>query len=644
MPTFIVIEEGDTKTLTIDQKEVTVGRTSSTEIPVRDIRVSRKHVMFVTADGQTIARDLGSQNGTFVNGSLVESKPLRPGDMIDVGSVRIYFEQMPREEKDGDSTWAGVDPDRLYQAPLPSEADRLERLQRIAGALNSEMDLDRILNIIMDHVVEMVQAERGFLVLLEDGEMEVAVARNFQKEDVMNPEVGFSRSIAEQVAKGGEPILTVDATSDGRFQQFASIHEIAPRSVMCLPFKEKTGITVGVVYIDNRIARGVFGTEHLRILQSFADLAAGAILRARLTREREHLLARLNSALSDMKNKYEEQGGVLKEMKNALKLRQDELETKYSYKQIIGDSKPMRRVFALLDKVVESEEPVLIEGENGTGKELIARAIHYNGSRQKGPFVAENVAAIPETLIESELFGHVRGAFTGAERDKPGLFEVANGGTLFLDEVGDMSPDLQKKLLRVLQEREVRRVGGKKMIKIDVRIVSATNRNLRRMVDEHEFREDLFYRLKILGILLPPLRERGGDVPILVGHFLKAFAPSGHKPKQMTPRALAALEVYNWPGNIRELENEIKRLIAVAGDVIHDEDLSEHVRRGPTGLIGPDSAPDEVRNLEQLVEQVEVEEIRKALMITDGNKTKAADALGISRFTLQRKMEKYHLT
>jgi len=206
-----------------------------------------------------------------------------------------------------------------------------------------------------------------------------------------------------------------------------------------------------------------------------------------------------------------------------------------------------------------------------------------------------------------------------------------------------MSPDLQKKLLRVLQEREVRRVGGKKMIKVDVRIISATNRHLRKMVDEKEFREDLFYRLKVLGILLPPLRDRQGDIPTLVAHFLKAFAPSGQKPKQITPRSLAALEGYNWPGNIRELENEIKRLIAVAGDVIHDEDLSDHVRRGPTGMVGPDSSPDEVRNLEQLVEHVEVEEIRKALTLTDGNKTRAADALGISRFTLQRKMEKYHL-
>ncbi|MEM8884983.1 MAG: sigma 54-interacting transcriptional regulator [Planctomycetota bacterium] len=643
MPTFIVIEEGDTKTLTIDKTEVVVGRSSSTEIPVKDIRVSRRHCTFLTEEGQTVVRDLGSQNGTLVNGALVETKPLKPGDMVEVGSIKIYFEQLVTEGEENEATWGGVGSGALYQAPLPSESDRLERLQRIASALNSEMDLDRILDIIMDHVVEMVQAERGFLVLIEDGKMEVAVARNFQKEDVMNPEVGFSRSIAEQVARSGEPVLTVDATSDNRFVTYASIHEIAPRSVMCLPFKEKTGLTVGVVYIDNRIARGVFGQDHLRMLASFADLAAGAIHRAQLAREREQLLARLNAALAELKNKYEEQGGRLQQMQRALEQRQDELETKYSYTAIIGESEAMRRVFKLLDKVVESEEAVLIEGENGTGKELIARAIHYQGPRQKEAFVAENVAAIPETLIESELFGHVRGAFTGADRDKAGLFETANGGTLFLDEVGDMSPDLQKKLLRVLQEREVRRVGGKKTIKVDVRIISATNRNLRKMVDDGEFREDLFYRLKILSIGLPPLRERKGDLPLLVTHFFKSFAPSGQKPKQITPRALAQMEGYDWPGNIRELENETKRLIAVAGDVIHEEDLSDQVRRGPSGYAGPDNSPDEVRNLERLVESVEVEEIRKALMITKGNKTKAADALGISRFTLQRKMEKYHL-
>ena len=643
MPTFIIVEEGETRNVSIEEDVIKVGRSSANQIPIKDIRVSRHHCTFKVDGGVTLVRDEGSQNGTFVNGALVEQKELQPGDRVDVGTAAIFFEQMPRAESDGDVTWSGVDPDRLYQAPLPKEGDRLERLQRIAGALNSEMNLDRILDVIMDHVVEVAQAERGFLVLINDGEISVPVARNFQKEDVMNPEVGFSRSIAERVAKSGEALLTVDATSDDRFTAFTSIHEIAPRSVLCMPFKEKTGLTVGVVYIDNRIARGVFSKEHLRALQSFTDLAAGAIHRAQLAAEREQLLARLNAALAELKNKYEEQGGKLQAMKQALEARQDELETKYSYKHIIGESPAMRRVFKLLDKIVESEETVLIEGENGTGKELIARAIHYNGPRQKGAFVAENVAAIPETLIESELFGHVRGAFTGADRDKPGLFELADGGSLFFDEVGDMPSSLQTKLLRVLETREVRRVGGKRTQKVNVRIISATNHDLRRMVEDGEFREDLFYRLRVLAIELPPLRERQGDVAQLTAHFLKSVAPSGHKPKQITPRAMAALEGYNFPGNIRELENEIKRLTAVAGDPIHEEDISEQVRHGPSGLQA-DSAPDQVRNLDKLVRQVEIEEIRKALAIADGNKTRAAESLGISRFTLQRKMEKYHLS
>jgi transcriptional regulator with PAS, ATPase and Fis domain len=347
---------------------------------------------------------------------------------------------------------------------------------------------------------------------------------------------------------------------------------------------------------------------------------------------------------AELKNKYEEQGGRLQEIERALEQRQDELKTKYSYAQIIGESGAMRRLFNLLDKIVESDEAVLVEGENGTGKELIARAIHYNSVRQKGPFVAENVAAIPETLVESELFGHMRGAFTGADRDKPGLFEVAEGGTLFLDEVGDMPAEVQKKLLRVLQEREVRRVGGKKQIKIDVRIISATNRDLRRMVEEQEFREDLYYRLRVLAITLPALRDRKGDIPLLVAHFLKIHTPSGLKPKQITPRALSVFEAYDWPGNIRELENEVKRLIAVAGDVIHEEDLSEQVRKGPKSITVAAGDPGTVRDLEALVSQVEVEEIRKSLTLAGGNKTKAAELLGISRFTLQRKMEKYNLS
>ncbi len=643
VPNFIVVEDGETKDVQIDKPRVTVGRSSANDIQITDVRISRHHCTFVAQQGHMMLCDEGSQNGTFVNGALVERSPVKAGDRIDVGLARIYFERMPREEGEEDVTWTGVDPDKLYKAPLPSKSDRLQRLQRIASALNSEMDLDRILNLIMDHVVELSQAERGFLVLNREGKLSVEVGRNFRKEDVMHPEVAFSRSIAERVARAGEAVLTVDATSDDRFASLSSIHEIAPRSVLCMPFQERSGLTVGVVYIDNRIARGVFGPEHLQALQSFADLAAGAIHRAQTERERDQALERVQAMYAELKNRFEEQGGRLQEMERALKVREGQVGTKYPYDNMIGTSEPMRRLFRLLDKVVDSEEQVLIEGENGTGKELIAHAIHRHGKRQKGAFVAENVAAIPETLVESELFGHVKGSFTGADRDKPGLFELAHGGTLFLDEVGDMPRDVQKKLLRVLQEKEVRRVGGNKPIKVDVRIVAATNRDLMQMVEGGEFREDLYYRMRVLSINVPALRDRRGDIPILAAHFLKTHTPSGLKPKQITPAAMAALEGYRWPGNIRELENEVKRLIAVAGDVIHEEDISEHARRGAHGAERVSAAPGEVRDLENLVKQVEMEEIRKSLTLTDGNKTKAADLLGISRFTLQRKMEKYEL-
>ncbi|MFB3066839.1 MAG: sigma 54-interacting transcriptional regulator, partial [Planctomycetota bacterium] len=589
MTTFIIVEDDQTRDFKTDKDEIVVGRSSQNDIYIRDVKASRKHCRFLMQGSQVTLVDDMSQNGTLVNGAHVDRKALSPGDCIEIGAVKIFYDHQPDEA--GDSTWTEQDAARLNTAPLPSEGDRLERLQRIAAALNSEMDLDRILNLIMDHAVEVCQAERGFLVLIKNGKMSVTVARNFQQEDILNPEVGFSTTIAEKVAKTGDPILTVDATSDERFVSFASIHEIAPRSVLCMPFKEKSGETVGVVYIDNRIARGVFANDHLRTLQSFAHFAAGAIHRAQLYRNNERLVSKLDAALGELRNKYEEQGGRLREMTDALKLRQDELETKYSYHQIIAESASMRRVFHLLDKVVESEEPVLIEGANGTGKELIARAIHFNGPRQKGPFVAENVAAIPETLIEAELFGHVRGAFTGADRDKPGLFEVASGGTLFMDEVANMSFELQKKLLRVLQEKEVRRVGGKKSIRVDVRIISATNRDLRQMTETGEFREDLFYRMKVLSINLPLLRDREGDLPLLVSHFLKTFTPSGRPPKQITPQAMSAFEAYTWPGNVRELENEIRRMIAVAGDVIHEEDVSEQVRGGATAPHDRDALP-----------------------------------------------------
>jgi len=280
---------------------------------------------------------------------------------------------------------------------------------------------------------------------------------------------------------------------------------------------------------------------------------------------------------------------------------------------------------------------VVVQGESGTGKELVARAIHHNGRRSGEPFVGENCGAIPETLLESVLFGHVKGAFTGAERDRKGLFEVASGGTLFLDEVGEMSPAMQTKLLRVLQDGELRRVGGTQTIATDVRIIAASNRDLSQLVAEGRFREDLYYRLNVIQIQIPPLRERREDIPLLVEHLLGKHSRGEHR---VSPEALGSLMGYLWPGNVRELENEIMRAAALGGEVIGVRDLSPQIAASvPLALHDPDDL-----DLRTRVEHLERELIHRALKRTGGNNTRAARLLGLSRYGLLKKIQRYALT
>ena len=385
---------------------------------------------------------------------------------------------------------------------------------------------------------------------------------------------------------------------------------------------------------------GAFGEVERDTLMSLVDLAGAAIERARLYDENEQNLREVAALNKRLEARVATQGRELTVVKDRLRTAGQH---EGVYTKIIGSSKAMRDVLKLLDKIVLTEEPVLITGDSGTGKELIARAVHAHGPRAKQPFLSENCAALTETLLESELFGHVRGAFTGADRDKRGLFELADTGTLFLDEVGDMSPAMQKKLLRALQEGEIRPVGAKSLRKVDVRIVSASNKRLDRLVRAGEFREDLYYRLKVLTIDLPPLRDRKGDVPILIDHFLDRFAKPGTARKHVEDGVMDILGAYEWPGNVRELENEVKRMLALSDDVITPDVLSEQVRLGARGLFEQDD-DGPVQNLIDLVEQVERREIEKALHVSKNNKTRAADLLGISRFTLQRKLEKYGMT
>ena len=321
------------------------------------------------------------------------------------------------------------------------------------------------------------------------------------------------------------------------------------------------------------------------------------------------------------------------------------LSERHRYRNIIGKSRLMLRIYDLIDKVAQSKASVLITGPSGTGKELIAKAIHYEGPRKERPFISVNCGALTETLLESELFGHEKGAFTGAVALKKGRFEVADGGTLFLDEIGEMSPPLQVKLLRVLQEMEFERVGGTKTIKVDVRVLSASNRNLKEDVASGLFREDLYYRLNVIHIDVPLLRERSEDIRLLVNHFIDKYRKDAGKEKiELSPEVWKALYAYTWPGNVRELENVIERAVVLnSGGVIELKDLPVEFSKRSEELdierfIPPDS------HLQTVLEEIEEKMVRRALRQTDNVQSHAAERLGITKSLIQHKMKKYNIT
>lgn len=332
---------------------------------------------------------------------------------------------------------------------------------------------------------------------------------------------------------------------------------------------------------------------------------------------------------------------LTKELQNL----KENVEKTYSFDNIISADGKMQDVFKLVSKVLDNDISVLIYGESGTGKELIARAIHYNGTRKDKPFIAVNCASIPRELLESELFGHERGSFTGAHQRKLGKFEIARGGTIFLDEVGELEMVLQAKLLRVIQQKEFERVGGTEIIKTDVRIISATNKDLKKAVEDKEFREDLFYRLNSFPIHIPPLRQRRGDILILAEHFLKKFNEKlGKNCKGFTKRALKLIYDYSWPGNVREMENTIERCLIISeGEMIDVEDLPPHIRTedypANFDFTGPLFADDTIIPFEKLKEEA----IRHALKVTNGNIVEAAKKLQLGRATIYRLMDKYRI-
>ncbi len=539
------------------------------------------------------------------------------------------------------------------EGELVEMRDSLLRLMEINKAITTEHNIKRLLETIIDAVIALTNAERGFIILADAGLTTIRVARNFDREDVKKPEDKISHSIAEAAVTQGRTIRAHNAQTDRELHAFMSVTELKLRSLLCVPLRARDKV-IGCFYIDNRFEEGLFTESHQRLLEAFADQASVAIENARLWEENQKRLEELRTSKEQveklnklLEEKVERQKTELTEVKADLSRSLQKLELKYNYSNIIGRNAAMQEVFRLLDRVTDTNVPVLIQGESGTGKELVARAIHFNGSRKAARFVSENCAAITETLLESELFGHVRGSFTGATSDRKGLFELADGGTLFLDEIGDMSLEMQKKLLRTLQSGELRRVGGKDTIHVDVRIISASNKELKGLIKEGKFREDLFYRLNVVTITLPPLRERRDDVPLLVEHILGTLAKESNLPRPtIDEEAMRLLASYNWPGNIRELENELRRLGAMSADarvtaaMLKPEIRQTEPRRSLAPALGGKQLKDVVK---EVTEAVEKEAIVQVLKETGWVKTEASRVLGISRVTLDAKIEAYGL-
>ncbi|RMG15946.1 MAG: GAF domain-containing protein [Planctomycetota bacterium] len=505
---------------------------------------------------------------------------------------------------------------------LTPEARRLNRLLEINKAINAETELDNLLVMIMDSAIELSSARRGFLVLWDQGEMQVVQARNIDKHTISSPEAAISRRLIKEAIERRETVVTARASTER--DGYASATGLDLKSVMVSPLLSGSRI-LGALYLDEPEKVGVFQADDVRTLESFCDQAAIAIQNAR--------------RIEELHTRMESQRMRLRRVEAEVRRRdQEEVRT---FGNLKTSSPKLKRVFDLLARVAETNFPVIIQGESGTGKELLAKAIHYTSLRRDAPFVPMNCAAVPETLLDSELFGYNAGAFTGATRAHRGLFEQAHTGTLFLDEIEEMSPGMQGKLLRALQEGEIRRVGAKDTVKVDVRVIAATNRDIQAMVERGEFRRDLYYRLNVIPVEIPPLRERLEDLPEIVHTLLERLKPVGRSAPSISLDAIEALSRYRWPGNVRELENELKRLIALGVTDIQVDDLSDHIRN-PAASAGATAAAGGGGELPTLnIKELERLTIERALAQVGGNKTHAAKLLGLSRRGLLKKLERY---
>jgi len=487
----------------------------------------------------------------------------------------------------------------------PLDATALLRIVDFGKRAATITEPQEVLALVLEEAIALSAMERGFIVLVEGERLELALSRGIDigHIDPSAPEAAVSRTLVREVVRTGQPAYIEEPAEIGDHPAGASLTDRGIRAVACVPIIS-AGMLCGVLYVDHRTRVRQMDGATAHLLELFAGQAAVALENARAHAARRR---------------------ALETAQEALRLRREASDRSSDFEPLVGRSPAMEDLFLRLERILPTEAPVLIRGETGTGKDLVAQIVHRRGPRSRGEYVAFNCAGVPESLLEDQLFGHERGAFTGAIQPHAGLFEVAHRGTLFLDEVGDMSPRMQSALLRVLESGEVRRLGGRDAIEVDVRILAATHRDLEAMVEEGTFRQDLFFRLNVLSVSIPALRERAVDVPLLVNALWTRL--HGGEPPEFTPDAMQRLMEYRWPGNVRELENVLERLIVLGVSRVTVEHL-------PAEIATRAAVPGRAGTLREAEEAA----IRRALEEAKGNKALAARILDIDRKTLYLKL------
>ncbi len=578
-----------------DRRVIRIGAAPDNEVVLPGGQVEPHHA-FASFDQKTFALHGAEDGGTFLAaGKQRRSHKLSDGDVVLIDDHLLRFslhDVAPPSRRDGRRSGGGE--------------DRFRSLHRFARKLMEQRDVSRLLEALLDELIALSGADKAFLLLALDGPPRVHVSRNIDKVSLDPDEIAVSDSIVQRVLESGEPLIVADALSDAAFRNARSVMRLKLSSVMGVPLLIR-GQTLGLIYLGNDNAVAHFTADLLEVVSIFAA-EAGLILEGALARR-------------DLEGQVDDLQAEIRQKR---------------FGEIIGACDAMRDIYKKIARIASTDISVLIEGETGTGKELVARAIHQRSNRADGPFVVINCGAIPENLLESELFGHVRGAFTGAVTTVKGKFQAAHGGTLFLDEIGEMPLQLQVKLLRVLQERIVTKVGDTRPEAVDIRVVAATNQRMAEGVREGRFREDLYYRLNVVNLTLPPLRERGDDIVVIARFFVNRYAgellgaDAKERPPVLAQDAAQALRRWTWPGNIRELENRIKKAI-----IFCEEGL---IRAADLEL--PEDGDARILPLAEAREQWQRDYINQVLALNDGNRSKTARDLDVDPRTIFRHLEK----